>query len=215
MSRPLLLSLRNTFRRKGRLALTLVTLTLAGAILVSVASVQVSLERTLEDILRYWKFDAQVQLSRPYRSVRIEREAMSVPGISSVECWGSSNAYRVRPDGTEGGSIYLYAPPAETTMIEPTVVRGRWLRQEDESAIVVSTHLLAEGPDVDVGDAITLKMGGREVAWRIVGVVQVGQPVSIAYVNYPYFAWVLRDVGQASVVNVTAGGHDQSDQALP
>jgi putative ABC transport system permease protein len=143
--------------------------------------------------------------------VRIEREAMSVPGIASVECWGFSSTYRVRSDGTEGGSIYLYAPAAETTMIDPTIVRGRWLRQEDESAIVVSTHLLAEEPDVDVGDVITLKMGGREVAWRIVGVVQVGQPVSFAYVNYPYFARVLRDVGQASVVNVTAGAHDQSE----
>ncbi len=32
VSRPLVLSVRNTFRRKGRLALTLFTLTMAGAI---------------------------------------------------------------------------------------------------------------------------------------------------------------------------------------
>jgi putative ABC transport system permease protein len=208
LPRPLLLSLRNTFRRKGQLALTLATLTLAGAILVSVASVQVSLERTLEDVLRYWKFDAQVQLSHPYRSVRIEREAMSVPGIAHVECWGSASAYRLRPDDGEGGTIHLFAPPAETSMIEPTVVQGRWLRREDKGAIVISTHLLAEEPDVAVGDEMVLKIGDREVEWRVVGVVQLGQPASVAYVNYPYFTRVVRGVGRASVVNVTAGHHD-------
>jgi putative ABC transport system permease protein len=36
LSRPLLISLRNTFRRKGRLALTLATLTLGGAVFMPV-----------------------------------------------------------------------------------------------------------------------------------------------------------------------------------
>ena len=36
LSRPLLLSIRNTFRRKGRLALTLFTLVIAGAIFIAV-----------------------------------------------------------------------------------------------------------------------------------------------------------------------------------
>ena len=39
LSRPLRLSLRNTFRRKGRLGLTLATLTMAGAIFIAVFSV--------------------------------------------------------------------------------------------------------------------------------------------------------------------------------
>ncbi len=40
LSRPVLLSLRNTFRRKGRLALTLFTLTVAGAIFIAVFNVR-------------------------------------------------------------------------------------------------------------------------------------------------------------------------------
>ena len=41
LPRPLLLSLRNTFRRKGRLALTFVTLTVAGTVFMAVFSVRV------------------------------------------------------------------------------------------------------------------------------------------------------------------------------
>jgi putative ABC transport system permease protein len=50
LPRPLTLSLRNTFRRKGRLALTLITLTLAGTIFISVVSVRASLMFTLEEL---------------------------------------------------------------------------------------------------------------------------------------------------------------------
>lgn len=206
---PLLLGVRNTFRRKGRLALTLVALTLAGAIFVAVTSVQASLDLTLENLLKYWQFDAQVQLTRPYRISRIERVASGIPGVVNVECWGVADAYRLRPDGSEGESIYLYAPPAETAMIEPVLMQGRWLLAGDENAVVVTAYLLAGEPDLALGDEIVLKIGEREAGWRIVGVVQMPQPVSIAYVNYPAFARQIRDAGQASIVNVMAEGHDE------
>ncbi|HET7560254.1 MAG TPA: ABC transporter permease, partial [Limnochordia bacterium] len=67
VSRPLLLSLRNTFRRKGRLALTLITLTLAGAIFVGVLSVNASLHKTLDQALAYWKYDIEVDFAHPER----------------------------------------------------------------------------------------------------------------------------------------------------
>jgi putative ABC transport system permease protein len=47
LSRPTLLSVRNTFRRKGRLLLTLAALGLGGAIFMSVFTVRASLARTL------------------------------------------------------------------------------------------------------------------------------------------------------------------------
>ncbi len=51
-SRPTLLSLRNTFRRRGRLALTLATLILGGAIFIGVFSVRDSLLFTLDNMFR-------------------------------------------------------------------------------------------------------------------------------------------------------------------
>ena len=67
LSRPLMLSLRNTFRRKGRLALTLATLALGGAIFIAVFSVQASIRLTLENALRFWNYDADVSFRRTYR----------------------------------------------------------------------------------------------------------------------------------------------------
>jgi len=213
LPRPLLLSLRNTFRRKGRLILTLATLTLAGAIFVSVVSVRASLLLTMEELLRYWRFDVQVNFARPYRTVAIEREVMGVPGVVALEGWGETSTYRVRPDGSEGSSIYLIAPPAETSMLKPIIVRGRWLLPEDENALVVTTHLLAEEPDLALGDEIALQIEGREATWRIVGVVQIAQAAPIAYANYSYFTRVTRDTGQASIINVATQKHDEAFQS--
>ncbi len=49
--RSLLLSLRNTFRNKGRLALTLITLTLGSATFMSVFNVRTSLTSTVDDMM--------------------------------------------------------------------------------------------------------------------------------------------------------------------
>ena len=68
VSRPLLLSLRNTFRRKGRLILTLSTLTLGGATFIAVFSVRDSTVLTLDQALQYFRYDLQVDFQKEYRT---------------------------------------------------------------------------------------------------------------------------------------------------
>jgi putative ABC transport system permease protein len=212
LPRPLMLSLRNTFRRKGRLILTLATLTLAGTIFIAVVSVRASLLLTVDEILEYLNYDAEVQLERSYRTDRLEQEALRVPGVVAVESWGSTGTYRLRPDGSEGGDIYLSAPPAETAMLNPRMVAGRWLLPEDENAIVVSTNLLAEEPDLGVGSEIVLEIEDRETTWQIVGVARYAQPVSIAYVDFDYFSRVVRNVGRANTITIATERHDEAFQ---
>jgi putative ABC transport system permease protein len=212
LPRPLMLSLRNTFRRKGRLILTLTTLTLAGTIFIAVVSVRASLLLTVDEILEYVNYDAEVQLGRSYRTDRLEQEALRVPGVVAVESWASTGTYRLRPDGSEGGDIYLSAPPAETAMLNPMMVAGRWLLPEDDNAIVVSTNLLAEEPDLGVGSEIVLDIDDRETTWQIVGVARYAQPVSIAYVDFDHYSRVVRDVGRANMITIAAEQHDADSQ---
>jgi putative ABC transport system permease protein len=212
LPRPLMLSLRNTFRRKGRLVLTLTTLTLAGTIFIAVVSVRASLLLTVDEILEYVNYDAEVQLGRPYRTDRLEQEASRVPGVVAVESWASTGTYRLRPDGSEGGDIYLSAPPAETAMLNPRMVAGRWLLPEDDNAIVVSSNLLAEEPDLGVGSEIVLDIDDRETTWQIVGVARYAQPVSIAYVDFEQYSRAVRDVGRANMITVAAERHDADSQ---
>jgi putative ABC transport system permease protein len=204
LSRPMRLSVRNTFRRKGRLALTLSTLTLGGAIFVAVLSVHASLLTTLDDALSYWNYDVEVYFARPHRIEAIEREALRIPGVADAESWNGNTARRLRPDGHEGPNINIIASPADTRLIQPIVLEGRWLLPDDENAIVLNTEVIKEEPDIQVGDEILLKIEGRETTWRVVGIVQGVLTGRIAYANQPYFARVVRFVGRAGIVLIVA-----------
>jgi putative ABC transport system permease protein len=211
--RPLVISLRNTFRRKGRLALTMVTLTLAGAIFVGVFSVRASLFNTLALANRYDNFDVAVEFSRAYRSQQIEAEALQAPGVVAVETWGSGGAVRQRPDGSQSDRIRVRAPEAETQMIQPRLLAGRWLLPDDQNAVVLNSSVLDDEPDLAVGGTVTLRLNDKDSDWTVVGVVQSILTQPTAYVNYPYFAQQTGTSGRASFARVATELHTPAAQA--
>jgi len=211
-SRPLLLSLRNTFRRRGRLALTLATLILGGSIFIAVFTVKDSLTLTLSDMFSYIEYDAYVVFKRPYRIDRMQEVALQVPEVVSAESWEFATARRIRPDDTESDNIVVYGPPTGSPLVHPTLVDGRWLIPEDDNAIVVNTLLLKDEPDIKVGDVLTLKMNRDETDWQVVGIMKGTPPIAMAYVNYPYLAKLGGYVGRSSVLFTVTDLHDAASQ---
>ena len=201
LSRTFTLSLRNTFRKRGRLILTLSTLVMGGAVFISVMSVQASLERTTDEALEYWNHELTLNFERPLRVEKIEAELLAVPGIKAVESWSMAGTERVLTDGSHGQAFTLIAPPAGTTMIVPTMVAGRWLLPEDENALVVNTDVLKNDASLQVGQTITLQLdrnGNKiETEWVVVGVVKALMVGPLGYANYPYVSDLLATVGRA------------------
>ncbi len=212
LTRPLLISLRNTFRRKGRLIMTLITLTLGGAIFISVFSVRASLLTTLDAWLDYFQYDVGIQLDRSYRIERLRRDVKQVPGVIDAEGWAFTNARRLRPDGTDSDNIILFAPPADTKLVKPILTGGRWLASGDFNAVVVNTLLLRDEPDLALGDSVTLKIEGKERDWKIVGIVQGGSMAPTAFVNHEYYAHITSEIGQGDWLFVATERHDQQSQ---
>ncbi|NKQ37762.1 MAG: FtsX-like permease family protein [Chloroflexi bacterium] len=204
LSRPTRISLRNTIRRKARLLLTLITLTLGGAIFIGVLTVHESLLKTLDDALAYFAYDIDVEFKQAHRLEEIQRQVMQVPGVAAAESWIGASAVRLRPDGEEGEGFYLIGAPADTAVINPTLLDGRWLEPDDSSTIVLNSLVLKDEPDIQVGDEITLKVNGREEDWRVVGLVQGVMTGGIGYVNQPYLARLLRFVDKADSVEIVA-----------
>jgi len=212
LSRPVLLSLRNTFRRKGRLALTLATLTLGGAIFIGVMSVHASLRSDLDRSLNFWGFDVSVSLDRPYRIEQIEREALSVPGVVKAESWGFHSARRLRPDGTESEHFGVVSPPAGTELLRPSIIKGRWLHPSDKNALVMNTDFLRNEPGIEIGDEVILKVNGYETTWQVVGLIQGTMSGPVVYANQPYFLHAVRLPGRANDLQVVTEYHDEAHQ---
>ena len=211
-SRPVLLSLRNTFRRKTRLLFTLITLSLGSAIFIGVMSVYASLINTLDDALDYYGFDLVVFFNKDYRIEQILKEISRVPEVAIAETWGIAEARIVNEDGSESNSISFVSPPTNTKLIKPSVIKGRWLSPEDENAIVINTDVLQEKPDLDVGHQVKLMVDGVESLWEIVGITRSVMTGPWIYTNYPYFTRRLGRYGLSSGVYVALDQHGPNSQ---
>ncbi|MRS11976.1 MAG: ABC transporter permease [Actinobacteria bacterium] len=178
LPRPVALALRNTFLRKGRLALTLSTLALASAVVMAVWSVQATIERTITNLESWWRYDVQITFVLPQDAEAVQDEVASVAGVEATEAWPAYNAAVVRADGTENQSFSIIGLDPGTDFVGPTVVEGRWLEQGDTDAIVINTDARNAEPSLGLGDRATLNVMGTEETWRIVGVIkgQLGGP---------------------------------------
>jgi putative ABC transport system permease protein len=215
LSRPLLISLRNTFRKKARLLLTIFTLTLGGAIFISVMNLQASFDVLIPKVLGYFLSDVNVSFSQPIRMARVESIIRHVPGIEEAEGWLLGVGEVLSSDKETGVRIFLVAPPSGSRLIKADMREGRWLMPGDENAIVIGNHLLAKMPNLKVGDNMTIKINNKEQAFRIVGIFQMAgnMPNPILYTNYEYLARLQNMSGQAMELRLVTAAHDGASQS--
>jgi putative ABC transport system permease protein len=214
MPRPMRLSLRNAFRKKTRLILTLFTLVLGGAIFIGVYNLWASFDKTIRDIQGYFLADINISFGRYYRFDEVASIAQDIPGVSSVEGWTEYPGTLISNEKAAGTQILFVAPPSTSTLIDPVITSGRWLKTGDENAIVIGNHLINIFPDLKVGDWLTIKIDNKETKWHIVGTYSLTGNVSppLLYVNYEYLSHLVGQPGQVYSLRVLTNQHDTITQ---
>ncbi|MBN1265555.1 MAG: FtsX-like permease family protein [Anaerolineales bacterium] len=191
LTRPLSLAVRNTFRKKTRLAFTLITLTLAGGMFISVFSTRTSLMGQLDEINRYLNFDISIHTFSTVKLPTAEREAARIPGVESVEGWAIMIANISYPNNRESSDLLVYSTPHENpTTMDLDILDGTWLNTLNPNGIVISKDVLDENPDLEVGDDIVLDILDRRHTFHIIGLSSrfVAQPV--IFMNYDTYSRV-------------------------
>jgi putative ABC transport system permease protein len=214
MPRPMRLSLRNAFRKRARLILTLFTLVLGGAIFIGVYNLWASFDKTIRDIQGYFLADINISFGRNYRFDEVASIAQNIPGVSSVEGWMEYPGTLISSKKEAGTQILFVAPPSTSTLIDPVITSGRWLKTGDENAIVIGNHLINIFPDLKVGDWLTIKIDNKETKWHIVGTYSITGNVSppLLYVNYEYLSHLVGQPGQVYSLRVLTDQHDTTTQ---
>jgi putative ABC transport system permease protein len=211
--RPFIISLRNTFRRRGRLVLTLFTLTMGGAIFIAVFNVRVSLRDYVDQIGSYFRADVTIDFDRPYRINEVQNVALQVEGVERVEGWQFIGTELLYSDGTVADNINLLAPPANSELVDPLMASGRFIKADDVRKIAVSESVLKFYPDIKPGDPIYLKVNGREEVWEVVGIFKfVGQEGILAYTPLEYSELVLNLTDRAYSFRVVTTQHTREYQ---
>jgi len=214
LPRPLALSLRNTFRRKARVALTLFTLVIGGAMFIIVMSVDNSLSNTLEVMINEFSLDVWAVLDRPYRAARLIEVTESVPGVVKAEVWDQQPAMLSLASGEER-QIFLLGVPPDSQMFNPRIVSGRALLPEDGRAILLNSKIAAD-EGIRVGDEIELTIGERKSVWTVVGLaLSVSENQRGCFVPFDILGRETGNVNRGTVVMVSSERHDlASQQAL-
>ena len=211
--RPFVISLRNTFRRKSRLALTLFTLTMGGAIFIAVFNVRVTLHEYMDQIGNYFVADVSLDFERPYRLLEIEQKVQTISGIQRVEGWQFVSGEVLDEKDQVLENINIFGPPADSQLIEPILIAGRWIRADDVRRLAVSEGALQYFPRLKPGDPIQLKIDGREETWEVVGIFKfVDREGVLAYAPYEYISRVNHLVNRAYSFRLVTEQHDRPYQ---
>jgi len=213
--RQLLVSLRNTFRQKGRLLLTLFTLTMGGAIFISVFNVRVTLNEYVQDIGRYFLADVTIDFDRPYRLNEVEQYARVDPRVEHVEGWAYSVGEILYPDGSTADNLTILAPPAESSLVQPLMVSGRWVQPGDERKLAISEGVFDYFPDLKIGDTIPLQVAGDEEQWEVVGIFKfIGLEGMLGYAPYEYISREQNLANRSFSYRIVTEEHTRSYQKM-
>lgn len=218
LGRPYLLALRNTFRRQGRLVLTLLSLAVGGAVFMVALNVGASWNRTVDAEFDARRYDAEIRLKQPYPAERLAEMLGSTSGAVDLETWVEAKTSVLYAGDANGNRPYaserfrLLALPPATSLIDFPLVEGRWLRPDDANALVVSHMLADHEPALAVGNQVVIQVNGQATTWNVVGVVRQIGP-NLAYANQEYFSALAGLEGQANNIRVVAEGHAAEAQA--
>ncbi len=218
LSRPLALSLRNVFRRRMRMIMTLLMLAVGGTSFMAALGSATSWNQTINDTFAHDHYDLDIRFEQPYAADALAKSIRAIPGVTTIETWGSVPVVLQYADGSDENKDTLQImapPPAGTTLIDPLLVEGRWLQPEDTNAIVIPRSVAQPpdgGPQLHAGDDLTLYLNGsQKTVWHVVGIVPSELEGGV-YASYHYLAEITRQQGLAGRALVAVKDHDPTLQ---
>jgi ABC-type antimicrobial peptide transport system permease subunit len=156
---------RGVFRKRLRTVLTMVSLALAGASLLSVLTASYSFNTFLNHVYDVYHFDAMVSLSDPLPFDKFQQVLGSVQGVQSME-----SIFQDTPT-TQWGNAALTGVQINTRMYQKDLVAGRWFTASDQNSVIISQDA-ANKSGLKVGDSISFTLSTYKATWHIIGIVQ-------------------------------------------
>ena len=199
LPRPLLLSLRNAFRRRQRMVLTLATLSAGGAVYLGAINLRSAVRGSVDLAFASQRYDVLLRLSHPYSPDSLLAATAGVAGVARAEAWSGARATVSASSGPVGNSFAIAAPPLASKMLVVPIDSGRSLMAGPANELVVNHRLLADNPELVFGKEVSLIIGGKIARWTIVGVADAG-PLPMAFTSRETLERVTGQSGATSVV---------------
>jgi putative ABC transport system permease protein len=203
------LAIRNAFRQRARLILTLGLLAAGGAMFMTALNVSDAWDKNLKRIYTQRLYDQEIHFNQLIDPDSLFGIIKKIDGIKRMEGWGSESSSIVKESRYEltktypdkgHGSFIIQALPVPTQLLNPTVVEGKWLKTEGTNDVVLNQ--LARTSEMEIGDSLLLAINGNRTQWRIIGFTEdVGSPAT-AYVSIKTFSNIVGTSGKIGTVRI-------------
>ncbi len=207
----LTLAVRNSVRRKTRLALTLGLLATAGALFMTSLNIKAAWNQNLVDAAAERHFDTELEFVQPVSATAVVALVSGIPGVSRVEPFSDESAALVRPDGLDivrtypdggHGSLRVDSLPWSSAFVKPNMVDGQWLGPNHSDGGIVNLQALAFFPGLRVGDSIHLIVRGRALTVRVEGLVREHMTGATVYLSSEAYARAMAEPGLTEGIRV-------------
>ncbi|HEU4772317.1 MAG TPA: ABC transporter permease [Candidatus Udaeobacter sp.] len=186
---------------------------MGGAIFIAVFNVRITLHDYIGQIGNYFVADVSLDFDQPYRLNDIKQKVMGVQGIQAVEGWQFVSGELLDQNGEVLENINMFGPPADSDLIQPILVEGRWIRADDVYKMAVSEGAKKYFPNLQPGDRLNLKIEGRKEIWQVVGVFKfVDREGVLAYAPYEYVSHMNDLANRSYSFRLVTDRHDRPYQ---
>jgi putative ABC transport system permease protein len=215
------LGVRNAFRRRSRLAFTVLLIAAAGGVFIASASLRAAWNENIAAAAAARHYDLELGLQAPASTQAIVTALGKLPGVRAVESWPASAAdvdhgnhvavSSTYPD--EGhGRLTLRAVPPSTRLVDRELSAGRWLRPDDGDVVVLNSAARALAfPNVAIGDTVDLLIRQRPRRFRVVGIVREVMTPAAVYATMDAFAGADFARESTNALRIALVDRDQAD----
>jgi putative ABC transport system permease protein len=203
------LALRNAFRQRARLLLTLGLLSAGGAMFMTALNVSNAWDNNLKRIYIQRLYDQEIKLNDRINPAEVFAQLKSIDGVSTVEGWDYSSTsvltagnYEVTntyPDKGHG-SFTIVALPTNTKLLNPTITEGHWLSKAETNDVVLNQ--MARTSEMKIGDKVFLSLEGKPTTWNIIGFSEDVGASATAYVSMQTFERVNNSIGHIKMIRI-------------
>ncbi|MEA1672609.1 ABC transporter permease [Nitrospirillum sp. BR 11163] len=172
---PLLprLALGAVMRRPRPAVLSALVLAIGLAFFLTALNVRASMRGTAAAVARTKPYDVQLALRQAYPVDRLRGPLAGRAEVRVAEYWRTATAVPMGMDGRRlGNAVPVVAPPADTRLLRPDLLAGRWLDGSQPHGVVVTQKLLADVPMIRLGGTYQLRSGDRVARVTIIGVAR-------------------------------------------
>lgn len=162
-----LLALRNAFRRKTRMAITVISLSIGGAIFISAFNIRKSTNMAIENNFDKQNQDIIYQFTgavnnQTIDSIFMNRKVTYELGFRAQGCFDLGNNLFSK-------NFSVTAIEEDGKLITPVISEGRWV-EKGKPEIVINQILQKENTSFRIGARVELTINGTNESYTIVGI---------------------------------------------